>query len=203
VKENKLRHELRMYFFLFMLYSFIGWIYETVLFSVREGKFINRGFNFGPYIPIYGFGAVVIMLAITFIVGDSCKIKGINVRPVAVFFVILILATTAELVGSYLIEKYLGVVLWDYHDEWLNFQGRIAPKPSLIFGFGGLAIFYIIQPLAKSLIEKLSIKGQRIFAIILLITIVTDFTFSLITTLYYPKVEKPGVMGKVKKEGSN
>ena len=197
MKIDKLRYELRMYFFLFMLYSFIGWLYETILFSVDEGKFINRGFNFGPYIPIYGFGAVLIMLAISFLVGDSFKINNINVRPIAIFILICILSTIAELVGSLIIEKYLGVVLWDYSNDWMNYQGRIAPRPTMIFGFGGLVAFYVIQPIGKKIIDKVSTKGQRILAAILLTTIIIDFTVSVITTIYYPKVSKPGIMGKV------
>lgn len=198
MKIDKLRYELRMYFFLFMLYSFIGWLYETILFSVDEGKFINRGFNFGPYIPIYGFGAVIIMLAISFFIGDSFTINNINIRPIAIFFLICILSTVAELVGSLLVEKYLGVVLWDYSNDWMNYQGRIAPRPTMIFGFGGLVAFYVIQPMGKKIIDKVSTKGQRIFAAILLTTVIVDFTTSVITLVYYPKMNKPGVMGKAK-----
>ncbi|MGF6906864.1 putative ABC transporter permease [Fusobacterium sp. PH5-44] len=197
MKIDKLRYELRMYFFLFMLYSFIGWIYETILFSASECKFVNRGFNFGPYIPIYGFGAVLIMLSISFFIGDSFKINNINLRPVAIFLLICILSTVAELIGSLLVEKFLGVMLWDYSKDWMNYQGRIAPRPTMIFGFGGLVAFYVIQPIGKKIIDKVSIKGQRIFALILLFLVITDFTASVIVTMHYPKIDRPGVMGKI------
>ena len=194
--EKKIRLTLRMYFFLFMLYSVIGWVYETILFSASEKKFVNRGFNFGPYIPIYGFGAVLIILVIRFFIRDSYKIKGINVRPFVIFVVFLILATLAELVGSLLIEKIFGVMLWDYSDDWMNFQGRIAVRPSLNFGIGGLIVFYTAQPFGRKLINKVGVKGQRIFALILLLVLGMDFASSAIIIKYYPEISKAGVLGK-------
>ncbi len=147
--KEKIKYELRMYFFLFMLYSLIGWIYETILFSVEEGYFINRGFNFGPYIPIYGFGAVIIMIVISKFIVESDENNKFSMRPLKIFILILVLSTVAELIGSYIMEYSLGIILWDYTDEWMNFQGRISPKTSFIFAAGGTADF-----IQFSLLEK-------------------------------------------------
>ena len=54
--------EIELYFLWFLLYSFIGWVYESMLYTVRQRKFINRGFLNGPYCPIYGTGAVLNLL---------------------------------------------------------------------------------------------------------------------------------------------
>jgi len=195
--ENRIKYELRMYFYLYMLYAFLGWIYETVLFSVREQRFVNRGFNFGPWIPIYGFGAVVIMLAVTFLIGDSCRLRGFNIRPVAVFFLIGVLATLAELVGSYITENLFGLVLWDYSTLWMNFEGRIAPKPSFIFAAGGTFLFYTVQPLGKRLLDRFSVPTQKKAASALFAIILLDFTASVVTTAWFPDLVKhPGIMGK-------
>lgn len=194
IKEN-VKYELRMYFFLFMMYSFLGWVYETILFSVDEKHFVNRGFNFGPYIPIYGFGAVIITLCIVHIIGSDFRIKGINVRAFAIFLLIAVLSTVAELLASYIMEYSMGIVLWDYGHDWLNFQGRIAPRASFIFGSGGLVLFYTIQPMAKKLIDLVSTKGQKIFATILLLIILIDFGISTIIVVYFhDTVEKTGII---------
>ncbi|WP_147387339.1 putative ABC transporter permease [Fusobacterium ulcerans] len=184
-----------MYFFLFMLYSLIGWIYETILFSVEEGYFINRGFNFGPYIPIYGFGAVIIMIVISKFIVESDENNKFSMRPLKIFILILVLSTVAELIGSYIMEYSLGIILWDYTDEWMNFQGRISPKTSFIFAAGGTAAYYTIQPLGKKIIDKVSIKGQKIFASFLLILILIDFSASLVTTIWFSdSIKKAGIM---------
>lgn len=193
--KEKIKYELRMYFFLFMLYSLIGWIYETILFSVEEGHFINRGFNFGPYIPIYGFGAVIIMIVISKFIVESDENNKFSMRPLKIFILILVLSTVAELIGSYIMEYSLGIILWDYTDEWMNFQGRISPKTSFIFAAGGTAVYYTIQPLGKKIIDKVSIKGQKIFASFLLILILIDFSASLVTTIWFSdSIKKAGIM---------
>lgn len=193
--KEKIKYELRMYFFLFMLYSLIGWIYETILFSVEEGYFINRGFNFGPYIPIYGFGAVIIMIVISKFIVESDENNKFSMRPLKIFILILVLSTVAELIGSYIMEYSLGIILWDYTDEWMNFQGRISPKTSFIFAAEGTAVYYTIQPLGKKIIDKVSIKGQKIFASFLLILILIDFSASLVTTIWFSdSIKKAGIM---------
>lgn len=193
--KEKIKYELRMYFFLFMLYSLIGWIYETILFSVEEGYFINRGFNFGPYIPIYGFGAVIIMIVISKFIVESDENNKFSMRPLKIFILILVLSTVAELIGSYIMEYSLGIILWDYTDEWMNFQGRISPKTSFIFAAGGTAAYYTIQPLGKKIIDKVSIKKQKILASFLLILILIDFSASLVTTIWFSdSIKKAGIM---------
>ena len=52
------------YFLWFMFYSVVGWVYETVICSVIQKRFVNRGFLNGPYCPIYGFGAILNILAL-------------------------------------------------------------------------------------------------------------------------------------------
>lgn len=193
--KQQIKYELRMYFFLFMLYSVIGWVYETILFTVEEGHFVNRGFNFGPYIPIYGFGAVIIMIIISKFIAESNESIKLSTRPLKIFLLILVLSTIAELIGSYIMEYTLGLVLWDYSDEWMNFQGRISPKTSFIFAAGGTATYYTIQPLGKKIIDKISVKGQKIFASVLLTLVLIDFSASLITTIWFSdSIKKDGII---------
>ncbi|MDR1836010.1 MAG: putative ABC transporter permease [Fusobacteriaceae bacterium] len=197
-KESGFKYEFRMYFYLYMLYAFLGWIYETLLFSVNERRFVNRGFNFGPWIPIYGFGAVVIMLAVVYFIGDRCTFRGRNIRPVAVFFLIGILATLAELAGSYIMQNVFGLKLWDYSELRLNFEGRIALRPSFIFAAGGTFLFYTVQPLGKKLLDRFSIPTQKKVASVLFVIVMLDFAASAVTTVWFPDLFKhPGILGRV------
>jgi uncharacterized membrane protein len=112
-----------------------------------------------------------------------------------IFLLILILSTFAELIGSYIMEYTLGLVLWDYSNEWMNFQGRISPRTSFIFAAGGTAVFYTIQPLGKKLIDRISVKGQKIFASILLTLVLIDFSASLVTTIWFSdSIKKAGII---------
>ena len=188
---------LHLYFYLFLLYSFIGWVYETVLFSVQAHTFINRGFNFGPYIPIYGFGAVMIMHLIRRLIRRRCTLGGINVRPLAVFLLIGVVATLAELLASYVMEYLFGLVMWDYHGYWLNFQGRIAFRTSFIFAAGGVFFFYVVQPLAKKLLFLMALPTQEKLAMVLFYVVAFDFAVSTVTTVWFPEVvAHPGVVGR-------
>ena len=47
----------------FYLYSFVGWVWESCYVSVKKGHWVNRGFLYGPFLPIYGFGAVTILIS--------------------------------------------------------------------------------------------------------------------------------------------
>ena len=82
------------YFLYFILYSVIGWIYETALCSVKEKRFVNRGFLNGPYCPIYGTGAVLFILLL-----------GREQSPLLIFVFGAIIASAVEYATSFFMEK--------------------------------------------------------------------------------------------------
>lgn len=82
------------YFLWLMIYSIIGWIYESTLCSITNKKLINRGFLNGPYCPIYGSGAILVIL----ILG---RIK----NPVLLFFLGALVTCSLEYLTSYVMEK--------------------------------------------------------------------------------------------------
>ncbi len=138
---------LRDYAEYFLLYCFIGWIYESVwccMIYHRRG-FINRGFLFGPWLPIYGIGFLIILGIFTLL-----KIK----KPLWVFLVGTVVATIAELVASYIIDAVMEAPMWDYTGYFLNFEGRIALVPDLMFGLFIFVAICLIQPAVKKLQEK-------------------------------------------------
>ena len=168
---------------------------KATTYLLDNDRYFRQLLNFGPYIPIYGFGAVIIMIIISRFIAEPDKSNKFNIRPLKIFLLILILSTFAELIGSYIMEYTLGLVLWDYSNEWMNFQGRISPRTSFIFAAGGTAVFYTIQPLGKKLIDRISVKGQKIFASILLTLVLIDFSASLVTTIWFSdSIKKAGII---------
>lgn len=163
------------YLIYFFLYSVIGWIYEVVLevFIYRWG-FSNRGTLFGPYCVIYGFGALIFLILLKDLKAKRLGTTKWNLTPLVVFFAIIFIATTVELIGSYIMEATQGSWMWDYSDYFANFQGRIALNPSIRFGIGGMVILYLLQPLLERGVRKLSKKALLFTAGIIGIILLVD-----------------------------
>lgn len=144
------------YFFYFLSYSVLGWLYEVFLeVVVYRWGFSNRGVLFGPYCPIYGVGALVLVLSLRKLRDLDIRIGKLPVTPLLIFAASGAIATAIELVGSYVMEFSLGNWMWDYHAYPLNFQGRIALNPSIRFGLGGLVFLYLIQPALERAAHRL------------------------------------------------
>lgn len=150
-------------FLFFAAYSILGWCYEVFLeVVVYQWGFSNRGFLWGPYCPVYGFGALIFIFSLKELKEKKLPLKflfGWSLTPVLVFLAIVAITTGIELIASYVLEWATGGWLWDYEHYSFNFQGRIALNPSVRFGLGGMLIMYVIQPFLEKGIGKLSPKG--------------------------------------------
>lgn len=153
----------------FTVYSFIGWLYETILTSAVWGRFAERGWLHLPICPIYGFCAMAMLLIFR-------KIK----NPVLIFAVGTIITTAAELAASYILERFTDEQLWDY-DSWaFNFQGRIALGSSLIFGVLCLLLAKVLHPAAEYLSNKVGGRAIKITAAITLSVILADTAYTFL-----------------------
>ena len=159
MKPERFR-QVEKYFLCFLLYSLIGWCYEVFLEVVVYGwGFSNRGVLFGPYCPVYGFGALALIFSVYRLIDGKPASVRLRRLP-AVFLGSMLIATAIELAASYLCEALLGYWPWQtYVDYTINFQGRIALSPSVRFGLGGLLFLYILQPLFQRLLSKLNGKS--------------------------------------------
>ena len=171
----------RNLFIYFILYCFLGWIYETVLeVCIYKWGFSNRGVLFGPVLPVYGFGALIFLLAF------NKKLKSLKVKqkilyiPV-VFLGCMFLATALELVTSYICEFFMGSWPWNYAGRFAySFQGRIALNPSIRFGIGSIFFLYIMQPLFELITDKVPDKILNVITIIILCLFGTDLIYSFL-----------------------
>ena len=159
VRERKLE----FCFLCFFAYSVLGWCYEVFLeVVVYHWGFSNRGFLFGPYCPVYGFGALLLVLTLSWLKKKKLMLGRLNCIPLVIFPTIMLLTTILELGTSYLLESVNGNWLWDYSSYPLNFQGRIALNPSLRFGLGGMLFLYILQPIFEGADERVDEKSRRV-----------------------------------------
>lgn len=132
------------YILWFMLYSIVGWIYETILCSVQEKRFVNRGFLNGPYCSIYGVGALFDILLLSWIVS-----------PVALFFMGAFINCTIEYVTSWLLEKLFHARWWDYSGEKFNINGRVFLLGAIIFGLFAVLLIKFIHPFVSMQTDKI------------------------------------------------
>lgn len=173
--------KLSNYVIYFMLYAMVGWIYEVFLeVVVYKWGFSNRGVLFGPWLPVYGFGALIFIFLIYPLIKNKPLKRKLLMIPV-VFLGCMVAATLLELLTSYLCEAVLGSWPWQtYKDYAINFQGRIALSPSIRFGLGGVAFLYLLQPLFEKFCKKIGDKKVKILALILGIVLLIDCTYTFL-----------------------
>ena len=122
-------YSLGQWLLFFFLYCFLGWVWESCYVSAKRRQWVNRGFLHGPMLPIYGTGAVIILLA-TIPVRDSLWL---------VFLLGMLAATALEYVTGAAMEALFKVRYWDYSDKKFNINGYICLGSSIAWGF--LTIF--------------------------------------------------------------
>ena len=174
---NKKKIEIiRDIFIFFIVYCITGWIFEELVFLVEDHILYNRGFLFGPWLPIYGFGGIIITALFFKTKNKPVKVGKINIRPLIIYFEACIIATVVELTATYIIDFTGGnfKTLWDYSQNFMNFQGRIALIPDAKFGVIALLAIYGVQPVLKKIIETKKQKMLNVFVVIIAILFAID-----------------------------
>lgn len=177
IKELFEKQTIQKLFLCFWMYALLGWIYEVFLeVVVYRWGFHNRGELFGPYLPIYGVGAMLFLLCFSRLMKKK-DVKWLNiVKPFLIFLGCMAVATAVELAASYILEYTSGSWPWQTYARYkYNFQARIALSTSIRFGLGGLLFMYIVQPFYDRLLAKPKKKTINIIAVIVLVIVVTDF----------------------------
>lgn len=171
-----MKKKLAYLFLAFLAYAVFGWCYEVFLeVFIYKWGFSNRGFLFGPYCPVYGFGALLLLACLT-------RVKNWKkwYSPLLVFLGTVFLTTALELFTSYAMEAVIGHWQWDYTKYAIQFEGRIALNPSLRFGLGGLLFLYVIQPVLEKIAAKLGERRCLGLAAVLFGMIIVDFAATMV-----------------------
>lgn len=134
----------------FYLSSFLGYLYELILCYIYNGKIFSHGFFFGPWLPIYGFGALLIM-----------GLQKYQDKPLVIFFLSFFLSGLLEGISGYLLLKVLKTRLWDYTGYIFNIGGYVCLLSAFCFGIGGVILTYIINPLVDKLLKMVNKKKIR------------------------------------------
>lgn len=170
----------------FICFSIIGWIYEVIVFLVEDHVLVNRGALYGPWVPVYGIGGIVIYFLFYKLKKKPIKIKKLNIRPLLLFIYMTITAVLVELLTTYVCDLFHSDwrTLWYYGDNFMNFQGRIALLPGLKFGLIGLLGLYVIVPLLEKFI-KIKKKPVIYISWLIIILFVIDAIIHIFTGSTY------------------
>ncbi|MDN5983739.1 MAG: putative ABC transporter permease [Lactococcus sp.] len=154
----------------FPIYAFLGWCLEVIYASVNTGKFVNRGFLNGAVCPIYGVGAVLLIIFLTPLS---------NHLPL-LFLASVTIASLLELVGGYMLEKLFHMRWWDYTEEPFNIGGFICLKFSLMWGLAGVFLMKLIQPMIAGILRHLPATPVLLIICIFYLILITDCLITII-----------------------
>jgi uncharacterized membrane protein len=155
--------------FLFLELSFVGWLWEVSLHLIETGKFVNRGVLHGPWLPIYGTGAVIVLLLLK-------KLR--NNLPVHFAASIILCGFVEYFTGWYLELTHDGQKWWDYSGYFLNIQGRVCAEGLLAFGILGSVIIYLLAPALDTMTRQLPVKAFTIAVAVVMCVFLVDNTYS-------------------------
>lgn len=154
--------------FLFYIYCFFGWCFESVYVSLLQRHWVNRGFLRAPLLPIYGSGALCILL-VCLPVRDN---------PFAVFVLGVIFPTLLEYATGYVMELLFHMRYWDYTGKKGNINGYICLQSSIAWGFLSLLLIDVIHPPIGRWMERLPQLAVLIVVVVVSCVFVSDVVVS-------------------------
>ena len=155
--------------FLFSCASVAGYIWEVTLTYVRTGVFCNRGFMYGPWLPIYGVGALFLLFLLYRFAG----------RPIIVFFLSGIIGSFVELITGLALNRYWDVRYWDYSGLKLDLAGYISFISFLGFCIAGALWVCILVPLLYRVWEYIPTLARRASVLLFCTVFFIDYIYSL------------------------
>lgn len=171
-------YEFYYLFYIFILYSIFGWIYECCLVSVQKKTFVNRGFLSGPIIPIYGCAALLIYITLWKYRDDF----------LLSFLVGVLLATVLEYITSWLMELLFHTRWWDYSNYRFNLNGRVCLLVSLFWGLLTLFMLHVLQPGMNFIIEKIPRRDGELIGYIIIPVFIGDVIMASISSLKFDRI---------------
>lgn len=152
-----------------VIYSFLGWVWESSYVSVKERRPVNRGFVTGPVCTIYGVGAVLVYLLLW----------RFSQLPLFLLYIAgCIVPTVLEYVTATVMENLFHMKWWDYSHAPLNVKGRICLPVSLFWGVFTILLFKVLHPLVQGVVALYPVTVGRVLLIMVAVVYAVDFASS-------------------------
>ncbi len=172
--------DIKIYFFLFLIYSIMGWCMEVTIGVIKNKKFVDRGFLIGPYCPIYGAGSLLI----------TVFLHRYTEHIVALFCMALVICGLLEYFTSYAMEKIFKARWWDYSQKKYNINGRVCLETIIPFGLLSCMIIYITNPFFINTLNKIPDNCLKVVFIVCISLFIMDCIVSLAIILGLRKTVK-------------
>jgi len=169
----------------------MGWVLESVCKTIEQKKFVNSGFLHGPFCPIYGFGAIIMLLCL----------NGLKERQIVLFIIAFFILSIWEYLVGLLLEKAFKTKYWDYSHLKFNIHGRVCLKNSIFWGLLGVIFICYLHPFIDRNIKLIDIGLLLYINVIIGIAILVDLTVSVIAvTNFEIMIKKANEIGDTLKE---
>lgn len=153
----------------FIIYSFFGWMMESIFKTILQKKIVNSGFLYGPFCPIYGLGAFIMLLFLNYF----------KYNPVILFLMASLILTFWEYVVGILLEKLFQIKYWDYSERKFNFQGRICLLHFLLWGLLGTIFIFIVHPIIVEVLNFIPTQIITAWVTIIITVMGIDFIVTI------------------------
>ncbi len=174
---------LTLVFLYFIWYSVLGWIMETIYCSVLQKRLVDRGFLYGPVCPIYGVGALLMVLLLSRFTG----------YPVLFGIISIIVMSSWEYLVGWALETTTHIKYWDYSNQRFNIKGRVCLKNSMYWGLVSYIAIYGIHPATVHLFDNLTQNLRLGLSFAAAAVMLTDTTLTIrslaLTTAFLGKAE--------------
>ena len=161
--SKKVTDRLCYLFLIFLTGCLVGWAYEEIFYWITEGLLRNRGILYGPWLPIYGIGAVGIY-----------ALKPLKKHPLGLFVLCAAVAGGVEYSIGLAGLRLFGMRLWDYRGLFLDPDGIICFRSVVSFAVMGMAFLYLLEPAAERMMKKANRETVRILCLALLLLFLAD-----------------------------
>lgn len=172
--NNKKLSRHYIYIIYFFIFAFLGWIMETFYCAYVMGYFSKRGFLYGPICPIYGYGALILIIILNKYRKNSIKL----------FFSSVAIFTFFEYIVSFGLDALFGLKWWDYSERFLNINGRISIFHAFAWGFIAILFINHLYPFIKKhvnlILAKIPHKIQVTAISTVLVVFIADTVLSCI-----------------------
>lgn len=152
------------YLFFFFSFSIAGWIWEVILSLIQFHELVNRGTMYGPWLPIYGMGGVIIIFLL-----DRFKTNKIHL-----FFLTAVVCGTLEYLSSWILDFFYNSAYWNYKGMLLNVNGRICLAGLMAFGLAGQVGIYLAAPQFSLFLDRLGKRKTRLLCVSLIVLFLID-----------------------------
>ena len=156
-----------------IIYSFLGWVLESIYKTILQKRFVNSGVIYGPFCLIYGIGALIMYFLL----------DGFKDNIFILFLMATIVMSVWEYLAGFILERIFKVKYWDYSMHRFNFQGRICIRTSLCWGVLGVIFTMWMHPAMIELVGQIPSEVLMYTVLVLAVYIITDIIVSSIKVI--------------------